>query len=187
MDSERSVLTTTRVEASAWPVSWSGLWVGMLAALATGLVIGLVGTALGAHQIAAGRTNRPGLLMIVFSVGGAFFANAVGGWVAAAVAGIRRSETGMLHGAIVWLLGVPVLLVLGGLGTTGYLGAWYSVFGPASAADAVAARNAALGGVTALMIGLVGSVIGGWMGSGEPMTFRVARRDEFEARRRRAA
>jgi len=189
MDSERSVLTTTRVEATAWPVSWSGLWVGMLAALATGLVIGLIGTAVGAHQFAQGRTSRPGLMMLVFSVAGAFFANAVGGWVASTVAGIRRSETGMLHGAIVWLLGVPALLILGGLGATGYLGAWYSGFGPAaaSASDAVAARNAALGGVTALLIGLTGGVIGGWMGSGEPMTFRVARRDEFEARRRRAA
>jgi hypothetical protein len=35
---------------------------------------------------------------------------------------------------------------------------------------AAAARNAALGAVTGLLIGLVGSVIGGWMASGEPMT-----------------
>jgi hypothetical protein len=34
-----------------------------------------------------------------------------------------------------------------------------------------ATRNAALGGVTALLLGLIGSVIGGWMASGEPMTF----------------
>lgn len=185
MDSER----TTRMETSAWPVSWSGLWVGMLAALATGLVIGLIGTAIGAHRIAEGGANRPGLWALVFSVAGAFFANAVGGWVATTIAGIRRAETAMLHGAIVWLLGVPALLVLGGLGATGYLGAWYSGFGPAavSAAGAVAARTAALGGVTALLIGLTGAVIGGWMGSGEPMTFRAARREEVETRRRRAA
>ena len=31
-------------------------------------------------------------------------------------------------------------------------------------------RLAALGAVTALLIGLVGSVIGGWMASGEPMS-----------------
>jgi len=34
-----------------------------------------------------------------------------------------------------------------------------------------AARNSALGAVTALLLGLVGSVIGGWMACGEPMTF----------------
>ncbi len=33
-----------------------------------------------------------------------------------------------------------------------------------------AARNAALGTLTALLLGLMGSVVGGWMASGEPMT-----------------
>jgi len=37
-------------------------------------------------------------------------------------------------------------------------------------AAALAARNAALGALTALLLGLVGSVVGGWMGSGERMT-----------------
>jgi hypothetical protein len=32
-------------------------------------------------------------------------------------------------------------------------------------------RNTALGAVTALLLGLVGSVIGGWLASGEPMSF----------------
>ncbi len=34
-----------------------------------------------------------------------------------------------------------------------------------------ATRNSALGAVTALLLGLVGSVIGGWLASGEPMNF----------------
>jgi hypothetical protein len=34
-----------------------------------------------------------------------------------------------------------------------------------------AARNGALGAVTALLLSLVGSVIGGWLASGEPMNF----------------
>ena len=34
-----------------------------------------------------------------------------------------------------------------------------------------ATRNSALGAVTALLLGLVGSVIGGWMAAGEPMNF----------------
>lgn len=34
-----------------------------------------------------------------------------------------------------------------------------------------AVRNSALCAITALLLGLMGSVIGGWMGSGEPMTF----------------
>ena len=32
-------------------------------------------------------------------------------------------------------------------------------------------RNTALGVITALLLGLMGSVVGGWMASGEPMNF----------------
>src|SRR6266851_1529466 len=38
-------------------------------------------------------------------------------------------------------------------------------------AAAIMARNGALAALTALLLGLVGSVVGGWMASGEPMTF----------------
>ena len=181
----------TRAETwTAWPVSWSALWIGALTTLAVALVIGLIGTAVGAHQMKEGRIVTTGglrLLTIVFSVAGAFFSAVVGGWVAAQIAGIRRADTAMLHGAIVWLLGIPVLLVLAGLGVTGYFGAWYAGFLPAArtAADAVAMRNAALGSVTALLIGLVGGVIGGWMASGEPMTVTARRLGGLETRRRR--
>lgn len=193
MESERSVMpgVPTRAETWApWPVSWSALWVGALAALALALVIGLIGTAVGAHQMKEGRIVTTGglrLLTIVFSVAGAFFSAVAGGWVAARIAGIRRADTAMLHGAIVWLLGVPMLLLLAALGVTGYFGGWYAAFLPAArtAADAVAMRNAALGGVTALLIGLIGGVIGGWMASGEPMTVTARRLGGLEPGRRR--
>jgi hypothetical protein len=35
----------------------------------------------------------------------------------------------------------------------------------------VAVRNNALATAVALLIGLIGAVLGGWMASGEPMTF----------------
>jgi len=44
------------------------------------------------------------------------------------------------------------------------------------------ARNAALAAVTALLLGLISGVVGGWMGSGEPMTFT-----HYRTRRERAA
>ena len=91
---------------TAWPVSWSAIWVGTLAALAVGLIIGLIGTAVGAHE--ASRYvdwKKVHLIGLVFSVAGAFFAFVVGGWVAARIAGILRSETAVLHGSIVWLAG----------------------------------------------------------------------------------
>ena len=40
---------------------------------------------------------------------------------------------------------------------------------------AKATRNSALFAITSLLLGLMGSVIGGWMASGEPMTFTYHR------------
>ena len=168
-----------------WPLSWSGVWVGTLAAIALALVFGLVGIAVGAHRVGQplGAWRDMSFLALAWSVFGAFISFVVGGWAAAKVAGLRRSETAMLHGAIAWLIAVPILLVMASLGAAAYLGTWYGGLAgtpawaaPAAAAlqdpsAAIAARNAALAAVTALLLGLVGGVIGGWMGSGEPMTF----------------
>jgi hypothetical protein len=93
----------------------------------------------------------------------------------------------MLHGAIAWLVAVPILLLLSALGASAYFGTWYGGLAgtpawvtPVAAATqdpaaAIAARNAAVAAVTALLLGLVGGVIGGWMASGEPMTFTYYR------------
>jgi hypothetical protein len=204
----------TRHDAwTAWPVSWTAVWVGTLSALAVALIIGLFGIAVGAHQVSVGDrffdSHHPWPMII--AVVGAFFSGVVGGWVAVKVAGILRSEPAMLHGAIVWLLTVPMFLLTAGLGAGSFFGwsgglgggapGWYVA--PAPTAESVgplskhatkeeqdayaegqqtgnfakyeklaaarAARNSALGAVTALLLGLVGSVLGGWMASGEPM------------------
>jgi len=180
-----------------WPVSWSGVWVGTLTALAVLLVFGLVGVALGAHVV--GPSSRIlswkefGLFALILSICGAFFSFVAGGWAAGRVAGILRAEPAMLHGAISWLVAVPLLIVLAELGGGSIFGNWYGGLAgtpawtraPApkvtvtaddeaakkEAEDAArAARNSALGALTALLVGLVGSVIGGWMASGEPMS-----------------
>lgn len=169
-----------------WPVSWSAVWVGTLSAIALALIFGLVGTAVGAHHVGHpfATWKDVGFWTLVWSVFSAFLSFALGGWVATKVAGFRRSETAMLHGAIVWLVAVPLLLVLLSFGATTYLGSWYGglagtpawvVQPPVAAQDSLAAaraaRNTATAAVVALLLGLVGGVIGGWMASGEPMTF----------------
>ena len=183
-----------------WPVYWSGIWVGALAALATALVIGLTAIAVGAHQMSPERGitswRDVGLGGLIFTVAGAFFSGVVGGWVATRIAGIRRSESAALHGAIVWVLVVPILLALATLGAGSYFGGWYSslagtpVWATPSTMSvdpnaATAVRNGALGALTALLIGLMGSVVGGWMGSGERMT--VSGRTRATTTTRRAA
>jgi len=181
-----------------WPLSWSAVWAGTLSAIALALIIGLVAIAVGAHRVGGsfGTWHQVGLMTLAFSVFGAFLAFAVGGWVAAKVAGARRSETAMLHGAVAWLVAVPILVVLASLGAAPYFGGWYGGLAglpPAAAAQqavaitqdpamAMAARNTALAALTALLLGLMGGVVGGWMGSGEPMTFT-----HYRTRRERAA
>jgi uncharacterized membrane protein YeaQ/YmgE (transglycosylase-associated protein family) len=171
-----------------WPVHWSAIWVGALATIAAALLFGLVGMAVGAHE-AGKKMVRPSDLSfggLVFSVTGAFFSFLIGGWIAARIAGMRRAEAASLQGGIVWLTAVPLLLLLAALGAGSLMGGWYGglagqpewASSPSATGDpnaAMIARNSALGAVTGLLIGLVGSVIGGWMASGEPMSLTYRR------------
>ena len=173
-------------EVVSWPVSWSAIWIGALAALAVGLTFGLIGTAVGAYEqmhIASWRKFH--MLALVWSVCGSFFAFVVGGWVAGKILGARHAETSILHAVVAWLVTVPMFLLLAAFGSAGYFGVWYvGLAGTPAWVTPVAvdpqialvlARNSALGAVTALLLGLVGSVIGGWLASGEPMAFTYYR------------
>jgi hypothetical protein len=175
-------MDTNRSEWTRWPVAWSAIWVGALTALAVGLIIGLLGFALGANEAARYVDwKKLRLVSAIFSISGAFFAFVAGGWTAARIAGIRRSEPAILHGAIVWLVALPLLLALAAVGASALFGGWYgglagtpSWSAAAASPDpdlAIATRNNALATAVALLLGLVGAVIGGWMASGEPMTF----------------
>lgn len=182
-----------------WPVNWSGVWVGALAALAAALVLGLTGMALGFHLIGPSQrvTDLKTLhtATVVWSILSAFFAFVAGGWVTARVAGLYYSEPAMLHGAVSWLVAVPLLLLGAALGGASYMGSWYGGLAgtPAWAAQATpavvtaapgdrevpqdpatqeaarVARNSALMAVTVLLLGLMGSVLGAWLACGEPI------------------
>jgi hypothetical protein len=181
-----------------WPVAWSAVWVGALTALAAALIIGLIGVALGAHELVPPRrivrVRDFGFGAALFSAVGALLAFGAGGWVASKIAGVLRAEPAMLHGAVVWLLAVPLLLVFAALGAGGYFGGWYGGLagtptwvtppsGPIDPDAALAARNSALGAITALLLGLIGSVIGGWLGSRKPMASYDVRTSPVATRR----
>jgi hypothetical protein len=163
-----------------WPVYWTAVWVGSLTSVALALLFGLLAAAIGAEPV-GGRLGPEdlGFADLAAAVCGAFFAFVAGGWVASRIAGIRTAETGALHGALAWLLSVPMLLVLVALGAGTLFGVWYAglagtpawVATPPASGPAAAelAREAAGGALTALLIGLVGAAIGGWLGSGESM------------------
>jgi hypothetical protein len=179
-----------------WPVDWSAVWVGALTALAVALVFGLAGIALGAHKVGVRVTSWSDFSFgaLIFSVLGAFLAFAAGGWSACKLGGFRRSERAILHGGIVWTVATPILLIVTALGAGVYFGGWYGGLAGTPAwvvgakeidpNAALMARNSALGSLTALLLGLVGAAIGGWMGSGQPMriSFRKLTNDERAAR-----
>jgi hypothetical protein len=225
---ERGVATEFEYEKwMHWPVNWTAVVIGALAALAVILVVSLIAIAVGA-QLTGPRDRlvdlkSVGLSTLLISIFGSFLAFVVGGWVACKIAGILHSEPAMLHGAIVWLVAVPLVAVLVSLGVGGYSAGWYSGLGNrhGTMAEALdrpdylaspstvearaqyeaawkkyhddvarwreespkAARNSALCAITALLLGLMGSVVGGWMGCGEPMTLTYHRtRPVFAAR-----
>ena len=99
-------------ETVSWPVRWSAIWIGALAALAVGLIFGLIGIAIGAYReprIVSWHTFN--FWALVLSVCGAFSSSLVG---AGRPAGFWASAArdAMLHGAVAWLVTIPVLLVL---------------------------------------------------------------------------
>lgn len=196
------VIAPGGLTTKAWPVYWSAIWAGALTAFALALMFGLIGTALGAHQVGKKIVNLHDLSLwgLVFSVAGAFFSFVAGGWVASSIAGFRRAEDAALHGALAWLVAVPMVLLLGAFGAASFFGTWYSglagtpVWANSSTVTAdhnaaMVARNSAIGAVTALLLGLVGAVIGGWWASGEPMSlsYRRLKDEETERPRVRAA
>jgi hypothetical protein len=165
-------------------VFWGPVILGAMAAVVATVILGLIGTAIGAHKAGAeGRITTwsgVGFAGLVYAVISSFFAFVIGAWVAVRVAGIRRAEPAILHGAVAWVVAVFALFVIAGLSGAVFNG-WYASLAPAPVVPAVpgqgvdpalaaAARNGALAAAAALLMGLMGSVIGAWMASGEPMT-----------------
>lgn len=197
MVSERVVTRDPTV--AAWTVSWSGIWIGAFTAVVAVTFLGFAGTALGAHLAGnEGRVtdwNGVGLGAVSYAIFASFLAFVLGGWIAARIAGVTRAEDAALHGAITFVVGAVLLLAMASFGAA-FLSGWYSGLAPAPVAPpatpgqpvdpnaAAAARNGALAGATALLVGLMGGAIGGWMASNEPMTVRGVPRVRIEAERR---
>jgi hypothetical protein len=164
-----------------WPVNWSAVWVGALSSLAAALVFGLIGTVIGAsapHVFSS--WHAVSLVDLIVVILAAFLAFVVGGWTAGKIAGHPYAEPSILHGAIAWLVALPLLLLVLAAGGGQAFGGWYGGLLGASPLVAAATsattapevvRNTALASLTSILVGLIGAVIGGWIASGEPMNF----------------
>lgn len=191
MDVRDRGVSTTRMPGgageeavAALTMTWSGIWVGALTSVVAVVLFGFIGTAIGAHAAGSeGRVtswNGVGFAALAFAVFASFFAFVIGGYIATRIAGVRVPETAALYGAITFVIATIVLLALASQAAQ-YLNGWYSGLAPAPVAQpaapgqpvdpniARAARNSAVAAAAAMLIGLMGGVVGGWMGSGEPM------------------
>lgn len=186
---------------TAWPVYWTPVIVGALAAVVAVVLFGVIGTAVGSWK--AGSEGRVtdfsgvGRVALAYAVFASFFAFVIGGWVTARIAGIRRAEPAILHAAIAFLVATVVLVGMASFGGAVFNG-WYASLAPTPVVptptgqpvDPNAARAAAAGATAAavaILVGLAGSVVGGWMGSGERMDFSFYERDRARMTRRVAS
>jgi hypothetical protein len=178
---DRPAVATTR---AVWPINWNAVIIGAMAAIVAVVLFGLIGTAIGAQKTGVeGRITQwsgVGFFSLAFAVIASFFAFVIGGWIAGRISGVRRAEDAALQGAVTWLVAVFILVALAAM-SGAIINGWYTSLAPTPAVPAVpgqpadpalaiAVRNGALASAAALLIGLMGSVIGGWVASGEPMT-----------------
>ncbi|MBV8423707.1 MAG: hypothetical protein JO349_00835 [Candidatus Eremiobacteraeota bacterium] len=163
-----------------WPVNWSAAWVGALASFSTALILGLIATTLGGATPNPFDFHKVALISLIGVIVASFFAGAAGGWVAGKISGHAYSEPSILHATIAWAITLPMLLAALASGAGDALGGWYGglhAVSPVVATATTAAntpdtlRNTSLAALTSILVSLVGAVVGGWMASGEPMTF----------------
>ena len=121
-DTPTEVVEERHVETEAKDrVRWGSVFAGLLAALSTLALLGLLGLAIGASAYDAGdRAANFGLGAGLWGGLSALLSFLVGGWVAARTAGVRGERNGMINGAMVWALAIPLLLYLlsSGIGAT---------------------------------------------------------------------
>ena len=121
-------------------VRWGPIFAGLFAAMSALVVLSLLGLAIGLSSVDAG--DRPANFGIGAGVWGAVSALAAfffGGWMAARTAARDRDHNGLLQGAMVWMVAVPLMVYL----LAGGIGSLFRTAGSVAATGAQAAATTA--------------------------------------------
>lgn len=121
-------------------VRWGPIFAGLFAAMSALVVLSLLGLAIGLSSVDAG--DRPANFGIGAGVWGAVSALVAfffGGWMAARTAARDRDHNGLLQGAMVWMVAVPLMIYL----LAGGIGSMVRTAGNVAATGAQAAATAA--------------------------------------------
>lgn len=124
-------------------VRWGSIIAGLFAALSTLAILTVLGVAVAGSAYDPGDSARNfGIGAGVWGAVSALVAFFVGGWLAARSAALRDRDTGLLNGAMVWVVAIPLMLymLMGGIG---------SLFKTAGAAVATGTQAASTAAVSA--------------------------------------
>jgi hypothetical protein len=139
--------TTTMADGGTKPtdlVRWGPIMAGLFAALATLITLSILGIAIGLSTFDA---NAPlsnfGIGAGIWGAISALLAFLVGGWIAGRASALTGHSNGILNGAMVWFVAIPLLLYLLGSGVGSLVRTAGSVAGTAVQAGAAAAGGAA--------------------------------------------
>lgn len=159
-------------------IRWGPVWAGLIVALATFLLLEVAFFALGWLNLDPGQ-NDPGSNAGIITGLIGLFAFFLGGLTAGATAMWHGVRTGLLHGIVVWALGVVSILGLALAGGSSLLGAFGDLatqvvdlnqldpdVSSADVQSAVdSARDAASAGILALGLAIIASALGGLLGA----------------------
>jgi hypothetical protein len=94
-------------------VRWGPIWAGLFTALTTLVVLGLLGLAIGLSSYDAGDPlSNFGIGAGIWGAVSTLLAFLIGGWLAAHSSAAAGRGSGMLNGAMVWVVTIPLLLYL---------------------------------------------------------------------------
>ena len=118
--SEPNVNITAAVATPTDRVRWGPIIAGLFAALSTLAVLTVLGIAIAGSAYDPGDSARAfGIGAGIWSAVSALIAFFIGGWLSARSAAVRSEGSGVLNGAMVWVVAIPLMLyvIMGGIGS----------------------------------------------------------------------
>src|SRR5437870_50739 len=110
-------IDTTIVNRPVDRVRWASIFAGLFAAMSALVVLTVLGLAIGLSSYNAGEpASAFGIGAGIWGAISALIAFLIGGWLAARTAALPGRGNGVLNGAMVWLVAVPLMLFLLGSG-----------------------------------------------------------------------
>lgn len=124
-------------------VRWSSVLAGLFTTLATLIVLAILGLAIGLSSFDAQNLDNFGIGAGIYGAVSAIIAFLLGGFISARTAAVAGSGNGILNGAMVWIVTIPLIVNLLGSGVGTLLGTATDLAGSAAVAAGGAASAAA--------------------------------------------